>query len=151
LFVFSRFLTESDMFKYAALISLTLAGAGGAWAQATAQPANNCEPIRARIEANIASKGVSDFSVTVVDEAAPVSGEVVGQCDLGRKKIVYERGDRPAGGAGGTPIAPAAAPQVPSSPAPSPAAKGAQKAPAADQGILTECKDGTVTMGGNCK
>ena len=130
------------MFHYVLLISLTLAAVGAAFAQTADQPANNCEPIRSRIETNIASKGVSDFSVTVVDEAAPVSGEVVGQCDRGRKKIVYERGMKPAGAVGGvsvTPATPRAAPQ-PAAPPPS-----------ADHGILTECKDGTVTRGGDCK
>ncbi|MEZ5701350.1 MAG: DUF1161 domain-containing protein [Burkholderiaceae bacterium] len=135
------------MFKFVLPICLTLAGVGGAFAQTADQPANNCEPIRARIEANIASKGVSEFSVTVVDEAAPVSGEVVGQCDLGRKKIVYERGAPAAGAAAGVRAAPP--PAAPSAGAA--ADKAAPKAPSADRGILTECKDGTVTMGGDCK
>ena len=36
-----------------------------AWAQTAAT--DNCEPLRERIEANIASKGVTGFAVTVVD------------------------------------------------------------------------------------
>jgi len=54
---------------------------------------------------------------------------VVGSCDLGSKKIVYQREGAPA--AGGALARPAPAP--------------------ANERILTECKDGTVTVGGSCK
>lgn len=81
--------------------------------------ADNCESIRARIDEKIKASGVSDYALSVVDKDVKVAGKVVGSCDLGRRQIVYARGQ-----------APAAREEVP---------------------ILTECKDGTVSMGGDCK
>jgi len=105
-------------------ISMALAFAGAA------HGAENCEALRAQIESKIAASGVTRFSVTTIDANAQADGQVVGSCDLGSKKIVYQREGAPA--ADGAPARPAA-------PAP------------ANERILTECKDGTVTVGGNCK
>ncbi|MES2245742.1 MAG: DUF1161 domain-containing protein [Pseudomonadota bacterium] len=107
----------------AAAASTLLVAAGGAHAQ------SNCDTLRAEIEAKIAASGVTNFSVVTVDAAATASGQVVGSCDLGTKKIVYQR----EGGAASP------APASPSAPAP----RG--------EPMLTECKDGSVSMGGNCK
>ncbi len=85
---------------------------------ATAQ-AGNCDAIRARIDAKVRASGVTDFKLIVAAKEAQLEGKVVGNCDLGRRKIVY--------------VSPAAS------------------APGGDEAILTECKDGTVTMGGDCK
>jgi hypothetical protein len=116
-----------------------------------AHAADNCEPLRAGIEANIASKGLSDFSVSVVDEASELPGQVVGHCGNGSKKILYVRGSSlgpsPAAAAASVAPAPNVAPQKPASPPVS----GNAKAPASGQGMLTECKDGTVSVGGSCK
>lgn len=92
--------------------------------------ANNCEALRAQIEAKIAAAGVSQFSVTVVEASAASSGgQVVGSCAQGTKKIVYTR---------------AAAQQVlPAASAPARKAKPRK--------VLTECKDGTVSVDGNCR
>ena len=87
-----------------------------------------CDALRAQIEARIAAAGVNRFTVTVVDAQATAEGQVVGSCELGTKKVVYQRLD--AGGA--------------STSAPSPARTG--EAP-----ILTECKDGSTSVGGDCK
>jgi len=104
-------------------ISMALAFAGAA------HGAENCEALRSQIEAKIAASGVTRFSVTTIDANAQVTGQVVGSCDLGSKKIVYQReGAPPADGATARP-------------APAPAGER----------ILTECKDGTVTVGGSCK
>jgi len=121
------------------LFSLAVAGASHA--------ADNCEALRVQIEANIASKGLADFTVTTVDAAAPVPGQVVGSCDQGAKKIVYARGNGPARVAPPAPAAPAAA----AAPVQRPAAKPrvARKA-TREEDILTECKDGSVSMGGRC-
>jgi len=94
---------------------------------AAAAPAS-CDALRAQIEAKIGAAGVNRFTVTVVDAQAEVEGQVVGSCELGTKKVVYQRLD--AGGA--------------STPTPSPARTG--EAP-----ILTECKDGSTSVGGDCK
>lgn len=97
-----------------------------------AQAPNNCEPLRLQIEQKIAANGVREFSVVVVDVEADAAGQVVGSCAQGRQKIMYLRG-------------PLGAP---------PAARERLSAPSvdsSDSGILTECKDGTVTRGGTCK
>lgn len=108
----------------AAAASTLLAVVGSAHAQ------SNCETLRAEIEAKIAASGVTNFSVVTVDAAATASGQVVGSCDLGTKKIVYQR----EGGAA------------------SPAAPASTSAPAPrGEPMLTECKDGSVSMGGSCK
>ena len=107
------------------LIYIALASAGTANAAA-----ENCEALRTQIEAKIAAAGVTRFTVVTVDANAEASGQVVGSCELGSKKIVYQRE--------GAPSTPDAAPN------------GAPPR-AGDERILTECKDGTVSVGGDCK
>lgn len=85
---------------------------------------NNCDAIRAQIEAKVRSSGVTEFSLSIVEAQARVSGKVVGSCDLGTKQIIYNQG---------SPAAPA------------------QPKPKASERILTECKDGSVSVGGDCK
>lgn len=118
-------------------------------AASAASAADNCEPIRQRIEANIASKGVTGFSVTVVAASAEVAGDEVGRCGHGTRKIVYTRDGASPGNAPAVmqPVAP-----MPAKPA-SPSASGAAAPAKSVKGppILTECKDGTVSMGGVCK
>jgi hypothetical protein len=105
------------------LISMALAFAGAA------HGAENCEALRTQIESKIAASGVTRFSVTTIDANAQPPGQVVGTCELGSKKIIYQREGAPAGD--GAAARPAPAP--------------------AGERILTECKDGTVTVGGSCK
>lgn len=80
--------------------------------------ANNCEAIHQQIEARIKASGATGWTLTTVPVDAQVPGKVVGQCDLGRRKIVYQTGT-------------------------SAAAK-------AEPPILTECRDGSVSLGGDC-
>ena len=114
------------------LLSLLLSLAGLLLAATpAAHAAAGCDQLRSEVEGKIAAAGVTRFSVTVVDANAPVtSGKVVGSCELGSKKLVYETA--PAGPG----AQPAAAPPV---------------AGAGRERILTECRDGTVSMGGPCK
>ena len=72
------------------LLSLACAFAGAA---AAAEP---CETLRAQIEAKIVAAGVTHFTVTTVDAGAAAAGQVVGSCELGSKKIVYQR-EQPTG------------------------------------------------------
>lgn len=126
----------------ASLTLVLLAVASGA------SHADPCEPIRARIEAQIRDVGVAQFSVTTVDKDASVPGKVVGTCDNGAKKIVYAKGDpgaNPSPAAASVPPQPSAKPKLPK-PAPRRPVE-----PTPDREILTECKDGTVSMGGTCK
>lgn len=94
---------------------------------ATAQDTDNCEAIRAQIESKIAASGVLGFSVTVVDANANATGQVVGSCALGARKIVYVR--------------------------PSSAGTDNASTPAKPRGsaVITECKDGSAPVGGHCK
>jgi hypothetical protein len=87
---------------------------------------NNCAAIRDQIDAKIRASGVTDFALAVVDANAQAEGKVVGSCDLGTRKIVYLKTSSPG-------VSPSSKPR-----------------PAREQ-ILTECKDGSVSMGGDCK
>lgn len=105
-----------------AVVALLVAACAGA-------QTSSCETLRSEIEAKIRASGVTEFTVSVVDAAAPAPGKVVGTCDRGAKKVVYVQ--RAAGGA-----------ETAASAAPS------ASRPAA---VLTECKDGSVVVGGDCK
>lgn len=107
------------------LLPTALALAGAAHA---AHGAESCDALRTLIESKIAAAGVARFTVTVVDANASARGQVVGSCELGSRKIVYEKDAGPDRGT--APAAPAAASGAP---------------------ILTECRDGTVSAGGDCK
>ena len=80
--------------------------------------ANNCEAIQQQIEARIKASGATGWTLTTVPVDAQLPGKVVGQCDLGRRKIVYQA--------------------------------GTSAAARAEAPILTECKDGSVSLGGDC-
>jgi hypothetical protein len=105
--------------------------------------ADNCEPIRAKIEAQIRVAGVARFSVTVVPNDTPVTGEVVGSCGNGQQQIVYTRGVGVGAQAPATAVPPTAQPARAVSPPP-------LRRPTPETGILTECKDGSVSRGGSC-
>jgi hypothetical protein len=114
---------------------------GSAAAQTQTQPPpadSNCEPLQAQIDARIRASGVARFSLTTVPADAPVPGKVVGSCDRGRRKIVYLPADaaEAATGSASRTAAPAARPPAAASRA---------------EPILTECKDGTVSLGGDCR
>ncbi len=102
----------------------------------TATYADNCEAIRAQIDAKIKAAGVSSYSVTIADSAAPTPGKIVGTCNKGANKIVYAQ-NKPAGTA-------AAPTQSSATPTPPPVKKKSQA-------ILTECKDGSTPINGTCK
>ena len=91
----------------------------------SASLAANCDAIRSQIEAKIKASGVTNFTLSTVEADARTTGRVVGSCDFGSKKIVY------------------AAPGAPAS--------GAAKPRSAGEPIITECKDGSVSIGGECK
>jgi hypothetical protein len=92
--------------------------------------ATSCETLRAQIETKIRAAGVTVFTLEVVDAGQATAGRAVGTCDQGAKKIVYTQGpsaDRP----------PATATKPP--------------ATRRSDAILTECKDGSVSVGGDCR
>jgi hypothetical protein len=73
----------------------------------------------------------------VVDSAANAPGKVVGTCAKGAKKIMYTQQS--------------AAPRSAVPAAASSATKPTLPAKKAADTILTECKDGSVSVGGSCK
>ncbi len=123
----------------------------------SASYADNCEDIRGQIEAKIKSAGVASYSVTVVDAAANAPGKVVGACAKGAKKIMYVQQAKPvaavttspSAATAATSVRPAATP-VPAAP-PASAAKPKPRAKPPSDGVLTECKDGSVSVGSDCK
>lgn len=143
------------------------AGVGAAQAQ---NP--TCDDIKAGIEARMRAGGLSQVQLVVVDATASSPGRVVGTCGQGSKRIVHLSGaaaaQAPAAGARVAPVAATAAMPAPAAAArvSAPAAAGtggstaaapqtsratsAPAAPAAEP-ILTECADGSVSLGGDCR
>lgn len=64
---------------------MTLAGT----AMAAGKP---CEELKSEIAAKLDAKGVSGYSLEIVDKGAAADGKVVGSCEGGTKEIVYKRG-----------------------------------------------------------
>jgi hypothetical protein len=95
-----------------------------------------CDELRAEVEAKIRGAGVSQFTVTIVDNSVPSSGRVVGSCERGLKKLVYQQTTA-------SPGTPATARALP---APATTRPARQEDP-----IPTECKDGSISMTGHCK
>lgn len=116
--------------------------------------ADNCDDLRAQIDAKIKAAGVASYSVVVVDASASAPGKVVGSCARGAKKIMYTSNAVPTqaqvkvpANAASAPTSSAAAP----APTPAPAKKPVAVTSKSGDPILTECKDGTVSAGGSCK
>jgi len=92
--------------------------------------AARCEGLRDGIDAKLRAAGVNDHKLSIVDANAVVAGKVVGQCELGTKKIVLVRGSSVSTVAPPPPAAPAKTRPLP---------------------MLTECKDGSVPADGDCR
>lgn len=117
--------------------TLTLSALAVCPAQAIA--AGSCDAVRTLIDSKIKASGVTDYSLTVVEaDAKVVAGKVVGTCDRDQRKIVYLRGNTPPTGA-----AASAASSTPM--------RTAAPRRGGNEAILTECKDGTVSRGGDCR
>jgi hypothetical protein len=114
----------------AALVSFALGLA------CSAAGAQTCESIRAQIDQKIRATGTADFTLTTVPAESIAAGKLVGTCDLGTKKILYTR----VGPAGSAPAVAAA-----------PAVKPNRAKAAGSEPMLTECKDGSMSVGGDCK
>ena len=123
------------------LITLALAClAPAAWA-------DNCDAIRDGIASRVHAGGLVNASLVVVDAGAVKTGQVVGSCGNGARRIVLLRGDRPAQAAAKDPMAADRPVVATAAPAAEPAA-AASAAP--NDGIPTECKDGSVVIGPDC-
>jgi hypothetical protein len=95
-----------------------------------------CDELRTQVEAKIRGGGVTLFTVTVMDVATPATGRVVGSCDLGSKKLVYQQTKLSAGT---TDKKPPSAPPTPT------------RSVKPEDPIPTECRDGSISMTGTCK
>ena len=51
----------------------------------------SCEDLKAEIAKKLEAKGVTSYSLDVVDKGKEGDGKVVGGCDGGTKSIVYSR------------------------------------------------------------
>lgn len=51
----------------------------------------SCEELKAEIAAQLDAKGVSGYSLEIVDKGSAAGGKVVGTCEKGSKEIVYKR------------------------------------------------------------
>ncbi|SCY59320.1 MULTISPECIES: DUF1161 domain-containing protein [Pseudomonas] len=60
--------------------------AGGAFA--AGMP---CEELKSEIAAKLDAKGVSGYSLEIVDKGAATGGKVVGTCEGGTKEIIYKK------------------------------------------------------------
>ena len=52
----------------------------------------SCETLIAEIEAKLASKGVTKFTLLIIPKDEATDSRVVGTCEGGAKKIIYKRG-----------------------------------------------------------
>lgn len=99
--------------------------------QASPCSALTCDELRADVETRIRAAGVSAFTVSIVDATATSAGRVVGTCDRGAKKLLYTQT---------TPTQSGTAPRnLP--------ARAEKKADT----IITECKDGSEPVRGECR
>jgi hypothetical protein len=65
-----------------------------AYAMAQEQPARKpCEDLKSEIMKKLEAKGVTSYTLDVVDKGKEGDGKLVGSCDGGTKSIVYKRGD----------------------------------------------------------
>jgi hypothetical protein len=99
---------------------------------ATACRADNCDVIKAQIDTKIRGSGLANFELSVAEPDATAHGRVVGSCANGTRRIVFK-----VGAGASAPVASMTASRKP--------------IPAARDAILTECLDGTMSVGGTCK
>jgi len=88
----------------------------------------SCDELKAEVEAKIRAGGVTAFSVSVAEAGASSAGKVVGTCELGAKKLIYIQATTNTG-----------------------AHSAPTKAEKKPEVILTECKDGSEPIRGECK
>ncbi|MBJ2350034.1 MULTISPECIES: DUF1161 domain-containing protein [Pseudomonas] len=50
-----------------------------------------CEELKSEIAAKLDAKGVSGYTLEIVEKGAAADGKVVGTCEGGSKEIVYKK------------------------------------------------------------
>ncbi len=63
---------------------------------AHAQGAKACEELKDEIAKKLDAKGVKGYTLEIVEKDKDAEGKVVGTCDGGTKKILYNRASAPA-------------------------------------------------------
>jgi hypothetical protein len=61
-----------------------------------AQAAKACEELKTEITTKLDAKGVKGYTLEIVAKDKDAEGKVVGTCDGGTKKIIYNRTPAPA-------------------------------------------------------
>ncbi|EPM51008.1 DUF1161 domain-containing protein [Pseudomonas syringae] len=51
-----------------------------------------CDELKSELDAKLQSKGVTSYTLEVVEKGSAAGKQVVGTCEGGTKKIVYQRG-----------------------------------------------------------
>src|SRR6266481_7367152 len=64
--------------------------------QAPAQAAKPCEELKDEITKKLDAKGVKGYTLEIVAKDKDAEGKIVGTCDGGTKKILYNRTPAPA-------------------------------------------------------
>jgi hypothetical protein len=64
--------------------------------QAPAQTAKPCEELKDEITKKLDAKGVKGYTLDIVAKDKDAEGKVVGTCEGGTKKIIYNRAPAPA-------------------------------------------------------
>src|SRR6266436_3955889 len=67
-----------------------------AQAQAPAQTAKSCDELKDEITKKLDAKGVKGYTLDIVAKDKDAEGKIVGTCDGGSKKIIYNRAPAPA-------------------------------------------------------
>src|SRR5229473_7864928 len=67
-----------------------------AQAPAPAQTAKPCEELKDEITKKLDAKGVKGYTLDIVAKDKDAEGKIVGTCDGGSKKIIYNRAPAPA-------------------------------------------------------
>src|SRR5260370_42650346 len=65
-------------------------------APAHAQAAKPCEELKDEVTKKLNAKGVKGYTLDIVAKDKDAGGKVVGTCDGGAKKIIYNRPSAPA-------------------------------------------------------
>jgi hypothetical protein len=88
-FVAGASLKESTMKRFAIAVTCSLLATG-----ALAAP-KSCEELKAEIEAKIQANNVTSYTLEIVtNDEVQDPNMVVGTCENGTKKIIYQRNDR---------------------------------------------------------
>lgn len=76
----------------ATIAALLVVSASAAYAQA----GKPCEELKAEIAKKLETNGVKSYTLEIVAKEKDADGKVVGSCEGGTKKIVYQKTSTPA-------------------------------------------------------